>query len=54
MDFLGISVWIWETLVLMILPTVSIMLAAIFIFKIIKAAQISASKWIRSTMPKRR
>jgi len=40
-DFLAACVWIWETLILVILPLISIMLAIIFIMKIFSVRKLT-------------
>ena len=47
MDFLAVCVWIWETLVLIILPMVSIVLAIVFIIKIVKAVGDTSNRWMK-------
>lgn len=43
-EFLDISLWIFDLLVKELLPLLSLLMAAIFIYKISKAGQITMSK----------
>lgn len=52
MDFLGTCVWIWEFLVLFMLPLISILLAAIYIPAISKALNISLKRYFTKSFRK--
>lgn len=44
-EFLDLAVWIWDLLVMQLLPLFSMLLAVIFIYKISQAANITVSKF---------
>lgn len=52
MDFLSTSVWIWEFLVLQLLPLISVLLASIFILKIIDEAPETVGRYTKRMMAK--
>lgn len=52
MDFLATSVWIWELLVLQLLPLVSIIIAAIFLLKIVDEAPETVGTYFQRTIDK--
>jgi len=52
MDFLGTSVWIWEFLILQLLPLVSAVLAGIFMLKIMDEAPETVGRFTKRMMNK--
>jgi hypothetical protein len=50
MDFLAISGDLWNLLILGMLPFLSVVMALIFIYKILAAAQITIPKWLHKTV----
>lgn len=52
MDFLGTSVWIWEFLILQLLPLVSAVLAGIFMLKIMDEAPETVGRFTKRMMSK--
>ena len=46
MDFIGMAVSLWDLLILLLLPLISILLFVIMLVKILGAAQVSIPKFI--------
>lgn len=52
MDFLGTSVWIWEFLILQLLPLMSVLLACIFLLKIMDEAPETVGQYVKRVVQK--
>ena len=53
MDFIAMAAYLWQLLIIDLLPLITILMAAIMIYKILDAMQTSLPKFIQKHMPKR-
>jgi hypothetical protein len=52
MDFLATAVWIWEFMILQLLPLVSVLLAGVFMLKIMDEAPETVGRYAKRMMAK--
>ena len=52
MDFLSTAVWLWDFLILTLLPTISVILAAVFLLKIMDEAPEAIGRYTKGVMDK--
>lgn len=50
MDFLALAGDMWNLLIVMLLPLISILLLFIMTYKILAAAQVTIPNWLRNTL----
>jgi len=51
-EFLNLAVYLWDLLVMQLLPLISVMLAVIFIYKIGESSRITLGKWMKRSIKK--
>jgi hypothetical protein len=50
MDFIVMAEYLWDLLIMGLLPVISLLLAFIFIYKILAAMQVSVPKFMQKTL----